>query len=88
MCGGDNSTCNILNGVIEFSTFKNGAYEPVLILPANATSIRISEKSLGHDSNYLAMRDLEGSIVILYIHEEKHFIKQFYFFDYEKEIFI
>lgn len=61
-CGGDNSSCNILDGKIEFSTFKNGDYEPVLILPRGAVSAKISEHAWNHNLNYLAIRDLDGLI--------------------------
>ncbi len=58
VCGGNNSTCNILNGTILFSTLKNGDYEPVLILPTNATNVKLSKQ--GYDFNYLAVRNANG----------------------------
>jgi len=60
VCGGNNSTCNILNGTVVFSTMKNGDYEPVIMLPANSTSVKVSKQVNGSDLNYLAVRDAKG----------------------------
>jgi hypothetical protein len=57
-CDGQNSSCNIYNGLIQFSTkFKTGSYEPIMIIPMGAINIKITESN---SFNYLAIRDLNG----------------------------
>lgn len=44
VCGGDNSTCNILNGTVNFSTFKNGgeySYLNIIFCCQNTKDVNI-----------------------------------------------
>jgi hypothetical protein len=59
-CGGKNFSCNYLKGRVEVLTFKSGNYEPLIILPINASNIKINKRSTKYELNFLAIRDLEG----------------------------
>ncbi|RZF40156.1 hypothetical protein LSTR_LSTR010108 [Laodelphax striatellus] len=56
-CGGDNSGCNTISGVLDNDPLQVG-YNDLMLIPAGATNLRIHEVTASN--NYLAIRNLSG----------------------------
>lgn len=67
ICGGNNSTCKLIQGTLTPSKLKFG-YNSILSLPVNSSNVRIIQKSNRHehinDINFLSLRDDEGKYLI------------------------
>ncbi|OWF56393.1 A disintegrin and metalloproteinase with thrombospondin motifs 18-like [Mizuhopecten yessoensis] len=57
VCMGDNSTCNVFEGIYESQPERN-RYFPIVVIPKGARSIVLRETSLS--TNYLALRNIFG----------------------------
>ncbi|KAG8262319.1 hypothetical protein J6590_054750 [Homalodisca vitripennis] len=56
-CGGDGSSCNTVQGILENDDLQVG-YNDLMLIPAGATNIRIQE--IKPSNNYLAIRNVTG----------------------------
>ncbi|GAB6024702.1 hypothetical protein CHUAL_009835 [Chamberlinius hualienensis] len=55
VCGGDGSTCQTIEGVVDLSNLQTG-YNDILIIPVGSTNVIIQQKQ--PTNNYLAIRNL------------------------------
>ncbi|XP_069673465.1 papilin isoform X4 [Periplaneta americana] len=56
-CGGDGSSCNTVQGLLEMDDLQVG-YNDILLIPAGATNIHVREVQASN--NYLAIRNVTG----------------------------
>lgn len=88
ICGGDDSSCNKYTGTLEISFPSQGGYQPLLVLPKNARSVRIYEYSKSKLKNYLAIKNLNGNYYlngqfVIQTNNEFFINGKFKFFKYE-----
>ncbi|RWS15843.1 disintegrin and metalloproteinase with thrombospondin motifs 9-like protein [Dinothrombium tinctorium] len=64
VCGGDNSTCKVINRTFNQIQVQYG-YNSVAAIPAGASNIEITQPSnAAHDNNYLVLRSSDGSYLL------------------------
>ncbi|XP_054853798.1 A disintegrin and metalloproteinase with thrombospondin motifs 8 [Eublepharis macularius] len=63
VCGGNGATCRKISGSLNKSKF---GYNDIVTIPAGATNIDVKQRShrVRHDSNYLALRTLDGKYLL------------------------